>query len=402
MKIKNKNNRYSNRWQRGKRRALTSGITLFEKYIKQRMRQGVHNLMKLHYELQEQGYKGSYASVVRFINIVTDERKPQRSSKHVETKPGEQAQVDWGSCGKIKINGKVRRLYAFVYVLSYSRMTYVEFTTRQTLKTLEQSHINAFKILGIPKMIVYDNMKTVVLQRKKKDKDIYFNPSFNNFAQYYGFNIYLCHPYWPQEKGKVERNVRYIKGNFIQGKNIQKDFSSLDDLNAEMQKWLDNVANVRIHATTEERPIDRWQQEKPYLRFPLDYPVYQTEHFEVRYSTKDGTIQFRSNWYELPLEHARRKLYVKEINNKGVPLLDIYHEEAIIARYFICTGRRQWITLDQSLINSQSGNSRDNNIQATVRVKMQKQINKPSKICITLTPRPLSYYARFIGGEKHE
>lgn len=223
--------------------------------------------VQLYQEIQEKGYKSSYTTAYRYIKLLANNEPITKRSAHVDTAPGKQAQVDWGSFGKIIINGKTRRLYAFVYILGYSRMMYVEFTTRQDIKTLQECHIHAFNHLGIPETIVYDNMKTVVLRREKAtgntSDNIYFNPSFSNFAQYYGFNIYLCHPYWPREKGKVEAGVKYLRNNFMQGRRFQKDFSSLEEINKQVKKWLNTVAHVRIHGTTQKRPLQRWNQEKP-------------------------------------------------------------------------------------------------------------------------------------------
>ena len=221
-------------------------LSVFEKYLNKKIRKGFTNGVKLYTEIKEQGYNGSYASVNRFIHNRNIKYKP---SIRFETEPGEQAQVDWGSCGKIDINGKIEKLYCFVYVLGYRRMTYVELTIKQNLYTLENCHIHAFEKLGIPKTIVYDNMKTVVIQREKlpDGKSIpRFNLAFHDFAQHYGFNIFLCPPYWPRAKGKVEANVKYVKNNFMKSMKFNKDFSSLEKLNKKTQLWLATTANMRI------------------------------------------------------------------------------------------------------------------------------------------------------------
>lgn len=382
-----------------------SAIGWHESYLKRRLNQSITNISKLYQEIQEKGYKSSYATVYRYIKALVNNKSIIKRSSHVNTTPGKQAQVDWGSFGRIIINGKTRQLYAFVYILGYSRMMYVEFTARQDIKTLQECHMHAFHHLGIPETIVYDNMKTVVLRRKKTtentSENIYFNPSFSNFAQYYGFNIYLCHPYWPREKGKVEAGIKYLRNNFMQGRRFQKDFSSLEEINKQIKKWLDTVAHVRIHGTTQKRPLELWNQEKPYLRFPEGYPNYQTAHFEVRYSTKDGAIQYHSSWYEVPMEYARRKLFVTELNNNGIPMIDIYHDNSIIGRYCVSTEKRQWIILDQSLIQHppKKENSKPRTMRIVVKTKKMRKNHYPN---IVIAPRAFDYYNRFIISRKHE
>lgn len=186
----------------------------------------------------------------------------------------------------------------------------------------------------------------------------------------------------------------------MQGRRFQKDFSSLEDINKQVKKWLDTVAHVHIHGATQKRPLELWNQEKPYLRFPEGYPVYQTAHFEVRYSTKDGTVQYHSNWYEVPMEYARRKLFVTELNNNGVPMIDIYHDNSIIGRYCVSTEKRQWITLDQSLI--QLPPKKENNKPKTIQIVVTTKKSKNHYPSIIIAPRAFDYYNRFIILSKHE
>lgn len=387
--------------KRKSKKKSSSDIDVFEKYLRQRIKHGVTNKSKLYLELKKQGFKYSYSTVYRLINnIMSQKMSSYKPSKHVETAPGEQAQVDWGSFGEIIVNDKARRLYGFFYILGYSRRIYVEFTVRQNLKTLQQCHINAFAQLGIPKTIVYDNIKTVVL-RRDKNKNVYLNPSFSNFAQYYDFKIYVCHPYWPRAKGKVEAAVKYFRNNFMQGNKFQRDFFSLEELNKQVIEWRTTVADVRKHGTTERKPIELWQQEKPYLRFPDGYPSYQTAHFEIRFSTKDATIQYHSNWYEVPKDYARKKLYIKEINNNGVPLIDIYHEHEtnVIAKYYVSTDRRQWITLDKSLIQVEVPGKDESKSIKLKTGKKKKAKNKTNYPKVNIPDRSLNYYNKFVSWE---
>lgn len=384
----------------------------YKDYLDRQFKSGVSNAKKLYSELQIQGYKGTYSEVNKYLNLQgrnsrsssykhffvktlsTSQYKP---SIRFETQPGEQAQVDWGHFGKIEINGRIEKLSCFVYVLGYSRMMYVEFTVKQTLQTLEQCHIHAFEALGMPKTIVYDNMKTVVKKRERSvnnNSHIYLNPAFLDFAQYYGFKVQPCPPYWPRAKGKVEAGVKYVRNNFMQGMKFKKGFISLEDLNLKAAVWLRTIANIRIHKTTNEKPTSRWITEKNFLYFPKNVPLYTTSPFVVRNSTKDGLIQYKSNFYSVPIQYARKKLLLKEVNTNGVMTIAIYHEDKIIAQHKLSAQRGQWIIEDKHLINDASKHK----IKRDKKRTSNKSAKNPSS---AIGIRSLSYYDQFILGENN-
>ncbi len=364
----------------------------FVDYLGQRTKAGVANIKKLYFEIRQQGYQGCYMSLYRFLQ--TDVKHPLtlKRSQRLETGPGEQAQVDWGSFGEIEINGVAKRLCCFVYVLGYSRALYVEFTTRQNTQSLMQCHIHAFEQLGIPQTIVYDNMKTVVLKRRKLangETKIHYNPAFLDFANFYGFKIFVCPPYWPQAKGKVEASVKYVRNNFFQGENFQKEFVSLNELNQKVDFWLNQVANLREHKTTGERPTDRLLREKHYLRFTGNLPQYQISHHVARNSTKDGLIQYRSNYYSVPMAFSRKKLYVTETPKDGLQFIEIYYQDKIIASHPLSIGRNEWIIDDQHIFQKAP-----NIIGNKIKIYNPEDILK--KYSTEVITRPVSYYNQFI------
>lgn len=133
--------------------------------------------------------------------------------KRYETRPGKQAQMDWGIRHYTNISGKVHKVPIFVMVLGNSRSKYVEFTSRCDLASLERCMVNAFTYFGgVPEEVLTDNMKTVIVGREC-GKPIW-NPAFEDFALDMGFAPKVCAPRRPQTKGKVERLVGYVKGNF--------------------------------------------------------------------------------------------------------------------------------------------------------------------------------------------
>lgn len=210
----------------------------FKDYVRQRMEEGCHNAVVLFDEIQEQGYRGSFMRPLRPV-------MQSKVTERFETPPGRQAQVDWGQF-IVDWNGKKKRLYAFVMVLGYSRMMYVEFTEDEKLDTLMGCHLRAMQYFGgTTETCLYDNMKTVVTGVDEHG-EVVWNRRFASFADHHGFILKRCQPYRARTKGKVENGVKYVRHNFWP--RVQT-FTSLHDLNLQARKWMDTVANVRIHGT---------------------------------------------------------------------------------------------------------------------------------------------------------
>lgn len=356
------------------------------------MKKGINNIKKLHYELTSLGFQGSYGSLYQYLKSNKTEFKKYKRSSYIETEPGEQAQVDWGHFGKIEIDGVVHQLYCFVYILSYSRMFYIEFTIKQNLITLQECHKHAFKKLGIPKIILYDNMKTVVSRREKLpdgQQKIHYNLQFLEFANFYGFEVKACYPHHPRSKGKVEATVKLVRHNFMQGMRFGRDFFSLEEINEKAKIWLKNFADVRKHRTTEVKPVDKWLKEKSFLKFPNNCSEYETSSYVVRNSTKDGLIQYKSNFYSVPIEFSRRKLLLKEFNQNGVATIKIYFEDQMIATHHLSTQRGKWI-VDDLHLTTKGEPKRSLKVN---KVQSHRKIFTNTPVVFT---RSLEYYNRVI------
>lgn len=182
-------------------------------------------------------------------------------------------QVDW----VVFRRGK-DRLSAFVATMGYSRASFVEYVTDEKIETLLACHEHAFEYFGgVPKQVLYDNMKTVVIERDGYGEGNHkLNPLFLDFAKHWGFVPKLCQPYRARTKGKVERFNRYLRRTFhvtlasrLKMSGIQLD---KDTANLEVRRWLRETANVRIHATTKEQPEKLLKLEQPHLQaFPPSY-----------------------------------------------------------------------------------------------------------------------------------
>jgi transposase len=290
------------------RRKRGSKLDPYKPYLRRRAAAGVLNAVKLLGELRRQGYPGGITVLREFLHdlrpaipIVTE---------RFETPPGHQAQVDWAACGRIWHRDRLRTLSSFTMTLGYSRRQYLEFTVSQDMETFQRCHIKAFCYFGgVPREILYDNLKTAV-NRRGAEGQVLWNSRFMDFADYYGFTPRACRPYRAQTKGKVENGIRYVKGNFLLGLDVTE--MALEELNWEGLRWIRETADIRVHGTTHERPIDRWPAEAAALR-PLDgRPDYDTSYICHRLVNREGYISYRGSRYSVPPEHAGRTLMVKE------------------------------------------------------------------------------------------
>lgn len=208
-------------------------------------------------EIRSFGFTGTERLVRLFLATLYAAKAPEPLLRF-ETEPGQQMQVDWCELRKGK-----NPLYAFVATLGFSRDAFVLFTTSQSFAVLRACHEEAFFCFGgVPREVLYDNMKTVVLERNAFGEGKHrFHPGLWDIAKHFGFMPRLCKPYRAKTKGKVERFNRYLRYSFYYPlvSRLKQGGLSLDvaTANIEVRKWLDEVANCRIHGETNERPCER-------------------------------------------------------------------------------------------------------------------------------------------------
>jgi transposase len=252
----------------GPRAVRPSKLDPFRAYIRQRLRDAAPRRLPatvLLREIRERGYEGG-------ISILKDWLASERPTpaapeiRRFETEPGYQAQIDWTTIRRGK-----DRLSAFVATLGFSRWSFAWFTTDERFETLIDAHERFFDAIGgVPRTILYDNMKTVLIDRDAYGRGQHrFHAGFREFAKHHGVSPRMCAPYRAQTKGKVERFNRYLKESFVWP--LESRLKPLgfmldaDTANAEVGVWLRDVANIRVHAETKERPVDRFAREQPFL-----------------------------------------------------------------------------------------------------------------------------------------
>jgi transposase len=212
-------------------------------------------------EIRAGGYDGGYTQLKAFVRRVRP-TPPAEPIIRFETPAGRQAQVDFA---RFRFPWGIR--YALLVVLGYSRLLWCRFYPRQDMATLLDGLEEAFLSFGgVPQELLFDQMKAVITRDLRLEGGaLVHNGEFLRFAHHWGFTPRACRPYRAQTKGKVERPVRYVRGNFVYGRTFLHD----GDLDHQRQLWLEHVANVRLHGTTHERPCDRFNREERFLLQPL-------------------------------------------------------------------------------------------------------------------------------------
>ena len=212
-------------------------------------------------EVRAAGYPGGYARVRDYVRTVRP-REPVEAPVRFETPAGHQGQVDFGT-----FTLPWGRRHALVIVLGYSRLLWLHFYPRQTMAVLMEALESAFEQFGgVPEELLFDQMRAVVLSDDRAaGGGLVLNAEFLRFAAHWGFMPRSCRPYRAQTKGKVERPIRYIRESFFYGRTFAND----DDLNEQAARWLEGTANVRRHATTGERPVDRFERDERSALLPL-------------------------------------------------------------------------------------------------------------------------------------
>lgn len=309
-------------------RTRGSKLDAHRDYLTERWQAHRLSAVRLLAEIQPQGFTGSVKIVRRFLaQLQAAHRTDPRLTVRFETPPGEQAQCDWAEVGRYpQPDGTTIKVYAFVMVLGYSRYLYAEFTRSMDVATLIRCHQNAFAFFGgWPRRILYDNMRQVVIGPDR------INPRFLDFVRHHGFEAKRCRPYRPRTKGKVERSVSYLRDSFLNG----RTFDGLNDLNAQGRHWLGQVANVRVHGTTQARPCDRLAEEA--LTAAAELNPYQVTHSTARTVSVEALVRYETNDYSVPARWVGTRVSV----DAGACVIHIRVGDLVIAQHPVNAGHGQ-------------------------------------------------------------
>ncbi len=277
--------------------------------------------------VRERGYPGSAIQVCRYVRTVRPAARAEAFLR-LETLAGEQAQVDWGNFGPLRVGSTTRLLSCFVLVLSWSRACYARFALDQTLESFLRGHVEAFAALqGVPRTILYDNLKSVVLERV--GDHIRFHPHVLDLAGHYHFAPQPCAVARGNEKGRVERMIGFLRHAFF----AARPFSSVADLNTQLTRWLAEVAHARpVPGRREQRVAEALAEEQPRL-LPLPEHPFPCDLLRTVHSGKTPYIRFDGNDYSIPHTLIRRPLTLVA-SEQTVRLLDGATEVARHARRY--------------------------------------------------------------------
>jgi transposase len=301
-------------------------------YLRDRAPKVRYSARILFQELRQQGYQGSYETVKRFVRpLRAAQGRGDAPLTRFETPPGGQSQIDWGTA-TVRFRHEPRVLHVFVLTLGFSRRSFYHTCPNETLSHFLDAHERAFDYFGgRTREHLYDRPRTVC--QGTEQGRIIWNPTFRAFAEYWGFEPRLCRPYRAQTKGKVESGVRYFKGNFLPGREFVDDV----DLHEQLVEWMTTIADVRVHGTTHERPLDRFAQERPALVATAGQPSFRLEGLLARMVATDWLVSVDTNRYSVPFTLIGQPVQIHRRNGT----LRIIHRGAVVAEHAELVGKHQ-------------------------------------------------------------
>ena len=284
--------------------------------------------------LREENIMTSRRSVSRFIQ--NNFPKLPKSTVHLITEPGKEAQVDFGYVGMMKDEaGKSRKTYAFVMTLSHSRHRYVEFVFTQDQVSWAQLHINAFQFFGgVPLRIVLDNLKAGVVKVDIYDPTL--NETYSELSRFYGFAIDPAKAYQPQQKGKTERSVRIVKEQLIAG----RKYSDISLANIAARRWCKSEISQVICSSIGRKPIDVFNQEEKDRLLDLPLSFFDMPQWNLAKVHRDHHFVAKGSFYSVPTRYIGEELSIRI----GLKTVSAYYKHKLIKTHPRNSGKGQWIT----------------------------------------------------------
>ena len=299
------------------RRSRGSLLAPFTAKLDELMANNVWNGRVMLRELQALGYEGSYTIMNDYVRPHrVKRRRESRATVRYETRPGEQLQHDWGELF-VEVGGVERKVYFAVNTLGYSRRFHVVAGYSLDAEHTYECLVKSFAYFGgVPRTVLVDNQKSAVLEHRPGD--VRFNPRFVDVAAHYGFTPKACRPYRARTKGKTERMVHYVKHHFFVR---YRAFESVAHLNQQLEQWLVEEADRRVHGTHGEVVVERFDQERDTLG-PLPAQPYDTSYREYRHVSMDGYIDVRGNRYSVPASLCGHTVAVRIGLDETVRVID--------------------------------------------------------------------------------
>jgi transposase len=321
-------------WQPYEREArLETLLSAHQDFLLERAPRVQYSARILFQELcRDRGYRGSYETVKRFVVPLRElAGQDGLTQMRFETGPGQQSQIDWGEA-KVTFRSGRRTVHFFVLTLGYSRRGFYWPSADQRLAQLLDAHERAFEHFGgHTREHLYDRPRTVCYPNDSGR--IVWNPTFKAFAEYWSFEPRLCRPYRAQTKGKVESGVKYLKRNFLPG----REFIDIEHLSEQLAEWNASIADQRVHGTTHELPIVRFEREREALLPCAAQPSFALNARRSRIVASDYLVSYQSNRYSVPFSLIGQAVELQQHDQQ----LTIYHRDQIVAQHALSVGRHQ-------------------------------------------------------------
>ena len=252
--------------------------------------------------IRSRGYEGGIVQLRRLVRRLRPARDREAFLK-LRSFSGEQGQVDWAHFGTVAIGRAQRRLSCFVLTLSHSRGLALEFFFDQSLENFLRGHVRAFSELGgVPRVLLYDNLRSAVLARR--GETVQFHPRLLELCAHYHFDPRPCNPARGNEKGRVERAIRYVRESFF----AARSFTTLEDFNAQARAWRDDIAHQRPWPGGDERTVAEVLEQEQERLLPLPAHPFETDLVQPIRSGKTIYVRFDLNDYSIPHTAVRRPL----------------------------------------------------------------------------------------------
>jgi len=349
-------------WAAYRARPPSGSLLALKAFIRERFLQHRGNADVVRQDLaREHGVRVSLRTVERAVRGYRRELAAlARATVRFETPPGRQLQVDFGETG-VAIGDERVRVYLFVATLGYSRRPYVAAFLHERQASWLAGLEGAFRHFnGIPEEVLLDNARALVQQHDVQTRTVVFNSKFLAFAKHWGFRPRACAPYRARTKGKDESGVGYVKRNAIAG----HAFASWHALEAHLAQWQREIADQRVHGTTGERPIDRFQRAEAAALRPINgRPSFVAVRELSRRVQSDACVEVDTNAYSVPWRLIGEMVRV-EVTADHVRVIYAGNE---VARHPYSAGRRQRILDRQHLIGVVGVSPRPAPVRALLR-----------------------------------
>lgn len=314
------------------KKAYISKLDGYKEQILNHLYSGL-SIVRIHEELRTSGCNLSYSAIKWYVRNL---KGREDICVRFHTAPGEEAQVDFGYIGRLPDNtGKIKKAWVFNMRLSYSRLDFYKIVYDQKVETFINCHVEAFNYFGgVPLYVKIDNLKAAILEAN------FYQPVYQSlykkYADYNGFKIMPCRVREPQEKGKVESGIKYVKNNFFAG----RKFYSYLDLQKQLLDWLNNTCNARIHGTTRKVPQELFKNEEQTCLKLLPLEPFRQITVGVRKVYRDCHVYVEYNYYSVPFDYVGKEVDVELDDN----LVHIYYQGHQIALHQRLTQRGEFST----------------------------------------------------------